>query len=82
MLFSLFAGYQDVKVLHLEPAEAMRPLPPLLAKIWLNPSRNLNMLTVQGMMAARNLSRTKDEVSLSISAFFFVCYFWIYLVYE
>ena len=62
--FAAVAGFQGCKkVLSLEPAEAMRPAAPipgvkvLLEKIhffW-------NMLTVQGMMAVRNMSRNKGR---------------------
>ncbi|ADL08595.1 ABC transporter permease [Thermosediminibacter oceani] len=58
--FSLIAGFQGCKkVLALEPAEAMRPPAPILGRrvllekisfIW-------KMLSVQEMMAARNISR-------------------------
>lgn len=64
MGFSLLAGYQGSrKVLALEPAEAMRPPTPIggkrvflekIALIW-------NTLSVQGMMAVRNLSRNKGR---------------------
>ncbi|MGI6225514.1 MAG: ABC transporter permease [Peptococcales bacterium] len=64
LFFSLFAGYQGCKkILTLEPAEAMRPSAPIIGKkvllekfafIW-------NMLTVQGMMAIRNISRNKGR---------------------
>lgn len=60
LLFSLFAGYRGAKsALDLEPAEAMRPVAPLIGRevllekvvfLW-------NMLTVQGRMAVRNISR-------------------------
>ncbi len=60
LAFSLFAGYRGAKgALALEPAEAMRPLAPIVGQeavlerftfFW-------NMLTVQGKIAVRNLSR-------------------------
>jgi len=64
LLFSLFAGYQGCKkILTLEPAEAMRsPAPPHGKKIWIEKVSVIwNMLTVQGMMAVRNLSRNKGR---------------------
>jgi len=66
LLFSLFAGYQGCKkILTLEPAEAMRaPAPPHGKKTWIEKiSFVWNMLTVQGMMAVRNLSRNKGRSS-------------------
>lgn len=62
--FSLFAGYQGCKkVLTLQPAEAMRPPAPIIGKkIWLETIPSIwNMLTVQGIMATRNLSRNKGR---------------------
>lgn len=63
-IFSLLAGYQGTKkILQLEPAEAMRSPAPInggkvpLEKI----SFFWNMLTVQGMMAVRNLFRNKGR---------------------
>lgn len=81
LLFSLIAGYQGCKkVLSLEPAEAMRPpAPPLGKKVLLEKVKVFwNMLTVQGMMAVRNMSRNKGRtafiffgimICFSISAF-------------
>jgi len=64
LTFALGAGYQGCKnILKLEPAQALRPPSPpsgrriLLERIpffW-------NMLTVQGMMAVRNISRNKGR---------------------
>lgn len=68
--FSLIAGYQGCKrVLALEPAEAMRPPAPPIGKKVLAEKIKLiwNMLTVQGMMAVRNISRNKGR-----SAFIFI----------
>lgn len=62
--FALFAGYQGCKnVLTLEPAEAMRPPAPIQGKnILLENIKFLwNRLSVQGMMAFRNLSRNKGR---------------------
>ncbi len=64
LLFSLFAGYQGCKkVLTLEPAEAMRPSAPAAGgATWLEKiSLFWNMLTVQGKMAVRNLTRNKGR---------------------
>jgi putative ABC transport system permease protein len=64
LVFSLLAGYQGCKnILKLEPAQALRPpAPPGGGKIWLEKiSAFWNMLTVQGMMAVRNLSRNKGR---------------------
>ncbi|NLT94150.1 MAG: FtsX-like permease family protein [Clostridia bacterium] len=64
LVFSLWAGYQGCKnVLRLEPAQALRPpAPPGGGPIWLEKiSFFWNMLTVQGMMAVRNLSRNKGR---------------------
>ena len=60
LVFAVIAGYQGCKqVITLEPAEAMRPPAPVTGgKVWLERiSLFWNMLTVQGMMAVRNLSR-------------------------
>lgn len=60
LAFAVFAGYQGCKrVLVLEPAEAMRPPSPPSAKETLleRVAFFWNMLTVQGRMAVRNLSR-------------------------
>ncbi|MEW6624769.1 MAG: FtsX-like permease family protein [Bacillota bacterium] len=68
--FSLVAGYQGCKqILTLEPAEAMRPpAPPIGKQVLLEKISVIwNMLTVQGMMAVRNISRNKGR-----SAFIFV----------
>lgn len=62
--FSLFAGYQGCKgILILQPAEAMRPpAPPIGKKTWLEKITIFwNMLTVQGKMAVRNMSRNKSR---------------------
>lgn len=64
LFFSAIAGYQGCKrVLTLEPAEAMRPPAPVLGvKVMLEKVRFFwNMLTVQGMMAVRNMSRNKGR---------------------
>lgn len=64
VLFSFFAGYQGCKkILTLEPAEAMRPPAPIIGKkIWLEKITPIwQMLTVQGVMAVRNLSRNKGR---------------------
>ncbi|WP_366924888.1 FtsX-like permease family protein [Metallumcola ferriviriculae] len=64
LLFSLFAGYQGCKkILRLEPAEAMRPpAPPDAKKVLLERiSIFWAMLTVQGKMAVRNISRNKGR---------------------
>ncbi len=60
--FSILAGYQGSKrVLSLEPAEAMRPVAPVVGKKVLIEKISFvwDMLTVQGMMAVRNISRNK-----------------------
>jgi putative ABC transport system permease protein len=70
LTFSLVAGYHGCKrVLTLEPAEAMRPPAPPIGKSVLLERVKLvwGMLTVQGMMAVRNISRNKGR-----SAFVFV----------
>ena len=62
--FALLAGYQgSKKILDLEPAEAMRPSAPVVGgKVLLERIGFFwNMLTVQGMMAVRNLSRNKGR---------------------
>lgn len=64
LLFSLFAGYQGCKkILVLEPAEAMRPSAPIVGgATWLEKiSLFWSMLTVQGKMAVRNLTRSKGR---------------------
>ncbi|MDI3534508.1 MAG: putative transport system permease protein [Thermosediminibacterales bacterium] len=64
LLFSIVAGYQGCKkVLTLEPAEAMKPpAPPIGKKVLLEKiSFFWNMLTVQGKMAVRNISRNKGR---------------------
>ncbi|KUO51120.1 MAG: hypothetical protein APF76_16640 [Desulfitibacter sp. BRH_c19] len=74
--FSLIAGYQGCKrVLTLEPADAMRPpAPPIGGKILLEKITFMwNMLTVQGMMAVRNLSRNKGR-SIFIFLGIMVCF--------
>jgi len=66
LIFSLFAGYQGCKrILTLEPAEAMRPPAPVMGgKVLLEKvSFFWNMLTVQGMMAVRNMSRNKGRTA-------------------
>ncbi len=66
----LFAGYQGCRpVLRLKPAEALRPpAPPSARKTLLEKlSFFWNMLTIQGMMAVRNLSRKRGR-----SAFMFL----------
>ncbi|MDW7673210.1 MAG: FtsX-like permease family protein [Bacillota bacterium] len=68
--FGLIAGYQGCKkTLTLEPAEAMRPPAPIIGGTVLLEKITFfwHMLTVQGMMAIRNLSRNKGR-----SAFIFV----------
>ena len=58
--FSLFAGYWGSKgALRLEPAEAMRPPAPIMGQETLLERVQIfwNMLTVQGKIAVRNLSR-------------------------
>lgn len=60
LVFSLIAGYQgSKKVIELEPAEAMRPPAPVLGKKILLEKIHFvwHLLTVQGMMAVRNLAR-------------------------
>lgn len=60
VVFALFAGYRGSKgALDLEPAEAMRPPAPLTGKEALLERTKIfwNMLTVQGRMAIRNISR-------------------------
>jgi len=60
ILFSLFAGYQgSKKSLSLAPAEAMNPPIPVRGKnTWLEKIPFFwNMLTIQGKMAIRNISR-------------------------
>ncbi|RQD68619.1 MAG: ABC transporter permease [Tindallia sp. MSAO_Bac2] len=62
--FAAVAGFQGCKkVLTLEPAEAMRPPAPIPGvKVVLERIRFFwNMLTVQGMMAVRNMSRNKGR---------------------
>lgn len=64
LTFSLWAGYHGCKkILTLEPAEAMRPPAPITGgKVWLEKVSFLwNMLTVQGMMAVRNITRNKGR---------------------
>ncbi len=61
---SLFSGYHGCKnALKLKPAEAMRPEAPPLARITLLERVNFfwEMLTIQGKMAARNLSRSRSR---------------------
>lgn len=68
--FSMLAGYQGCKgILTLEPAEAMRPPAPVLGKKTTieNISFFWDMLTVQGKMAIRNISRNRSR-----SAFIFI----------
>lgn len=60
LVFAAFAGYQGSKtVLSLQPAEAMRPpAPPIIKEIFIEKIAFFwNMLTVQGKMATRNMSR-------------------------
>jgi len=62
--FSLCAGYLGARrVLSLHPAEAMRPpVPPVGKKVWLEGVVFFwHMLTVQGKMAVRNISRNKGR---------------------
>ncbi|MDW7678550.1 MAG: FtsX-like permease family protein [Bacillota bacterium] len=62
LFFATIAGYQGCKrVLTLEPAEAMRPpVPSITERVFLEKVQFFwNMLTVQGMMAVRNMSRNK-----------------------
>ena len=64
LIFSLGAGFQGAKkVLSLEAAEAMRaPAPIWGAKVWIEKiSPFWNILTIQGKMAMRNLSRNKGR---------------------
>ncbi len=64
LVFSLFAGYQgSKKIISLEPAEALRPpAPPIGRRTFLEKTTVFwNMLTVQGKMAVRNLSRNKGR---------------------
>ncbi len=70
LVFSAFASFQGCKkVLSLEPAEAMRPPSPVIGvRVLLERIKFFwNMLTVQGMMAVRNMSRNKGR-----SAFVFL----------
>lgn len=58
--FALFAGYQGCKKsLTLEPAEAMRPPAPMAGKATIIEKITIfwHMLTVQGKMAVRNITR-------------------------
>lgn len=74
--FALFAGYQGCKrILRLEPAEAMRPPAPIQGKkVLLENIRFLwKRLSVQGMMAFRNLSRNKGR-SLFIFSGIMLCF--------
>lgn len=60
LVFALFAGYRGSKAaLNLEPAEAMRPPAPLTGKEALLERIKIfwGLLTVQGRMAIRNISR-------------------------
>lgn len=60
LVFTLFAGYQGCKgILHLEPAEAMRPpAPPVGKNIFLERiSFFWSILTVQGKMSLRSMVR-------------------------
>ncbi|MTI81670.1 MAG: FtsX-like permease family protein [Firmicutes bacterium] len=62
--FSIFAGYQGCRsILTLAPAEAMKPPAPPVGKVtWLERVHFFwNMLTVQGKMAVRNISRNKGR---------------------
>lgn len=64
LLIFLFAGYHGCKnALRLSPAEAMRPSAPTFAKkVLLERLRFFwEMLTIQGKMAARNLSRNRSR---------------------
>ncbi len=64
LVFALIAGYQGCKgVLTLQPAEAMRPpAPPIAKRVWLERITFFwNMLSVQGMMAVRNIFRNKGR---------------------
>ena len=64
LLIFLFAGYHGCKnALRLNPAEAMRPSAPTFAKkVLLERLRFFwEMLTIQGKMAARNLSRNRSR---------------------
>jgi len=74
--FSLVAGFQGSKrVLALEPAEAMRPVAPVIGrKVWAEKIPLVwNMLTVQGMMAMRNISRNKGRSFIILIGVMF-CY--------
>lgn len=64
LVFTAFAGYRGCRgVLTLEPAEAMRPRSPLPGKSVLLEKLTFfwQMLTVQGKMAVRNISRHKGR---------------------
>lgn len=64
LVFSLIAGYQGCKkVLALEPAEAMRPPAPIQGqKVLAERIQFLwKLLSIQAMMAVRNLSRNKGR---------------------
>lgn len=64
LVLSLAGGYQGCKtVLALEPAKAMRPpAPPIGKQIFLERIKPFwHMLTVQGMMAVRNVFRNKGR---------------------
>jgi len=74
LVFALGAGYQGCKkILALEPAEAMRPpAPPAGGKIFLERLRFFwNMLTVQGMMAVRNIARNKGRAGFILVGIMF-----------
>lgn len=76
LVFSTIAGYQGCKkILVLEPAQAMRPPAPLQGKrIFLeNITFIWKRLSVQGMMAVRNLSRNKGR-SLFIFLGIMLCF--------
>ncbi len=64
LIFSVLAGYQgSKKVLALEPAQALRPPAPIGGKrVFLEKIRIIwELLSVQGMMAVRNLTRNKGR---------------------
>lgn len=64
LAFSLIAGYQGCRrILALEPAEAMQPPapPPGRKTLWERIAFFWGMLTIQGNMAMRNISRNKGR---------------------
>jgi len=79
--FSLTAGYLGArKLLFLKPAVAMRPpAPPRGKKVWLEKAPFFwNILTVQGMMAVRNIWRNRGRslfIFTGITLCFALCCF-------